>query len=77
MSRIRIALSSLMLIGLCQSSSADVVQLKSGGILRGTIKTDAKSKSDVLEVQLMSGTLVVVGKEDVVDRKSTRLNSSH
>mgnify|MGYP006272820281 CR=1 FL=1 len=67
MSRIRIALSSLMLIGLCQSSSADVVQLKSGGILRGTIKTDAKSKSDVLEVQLMSGTLVVVGKEDVVE----------
>ncbi len=48
-------------------ASADVVQLKSGALLRGTIKTDAKAKTDALEVQLLSGTVISVAKEDVAE----------
>lgn len=56
---------------------ADVVQLKSGGVLRGTIKTDAKSKSDLLEVQLLSGTLITFGKEEVAEFVRRPLKFEH
>lgn len=66
-SRYRRFMLSLVVILAPSLTSADVVRLKSGGLLRGTIKTDAKSKSDVLEVQLLSGTLVTIGKEEVAE----------
>lgn len=59
-----LALAGLLLTS---TAAADVVQLKNGGLLRGTIKTDSKAKTETIEVQLLSGTLISVDKDQVAD----------
>jgi hypothetical protein len=58
-----------MVIGIADSrvALADVVQLKSGGIVRGSVQPANSEKPELVEVQLISGIKVVVAQAEITD----------
>lgn len=63
--RHRELIAIVMLLLAASLSRADVVQLKSGGLLRGVVTSD--SSADVVRVQLVSGAIIAVDHDDIAE----------
>lgn len=53
------------LVATVPSAFADVVQLKQGGVIRGTIQPDKSDADGTLEVQLVSGAKISIAETDI------------
>ncbi len=58
-------LLSTVALTLVETASADVVQLKHGGVIRGTIQASKGDSEGTIEVQLVSGARVSVAEADI------------
>ena len=69
------AVAAIALLLATSSSRADVVQLKSGGVLRGVVTSDAAG--DAVRIQLVSGAVISVDRDDIAEIAKRPLKFEH